>query len=142
MSLTELRFGKDKFSRKDMSFLARTIDYAYKSKCTQRHAAFVCRGNRILARSTNKYHNDPKHFPRHMFNSEMDSIGVHAEIAAMSKVDPKKLKGATIYVARIMPSGSPGLSRPCKRCEEALIHAGVRKVIYSDTVVSESVLVD
>lgn len=112
--------------------LNRTVNYANRSQCPQRHAAMVLKGGRVLSIGNNKYHNDPKMYPVEMFDDDMNSISVHAEIDAMRNMKPKMLRGATIYVARITPGGNIGNSRPCPRCEKALNDAGVRKVIYTD----------
>lgn len=120
--------------------LNRTINYANKSTCPQRHAAMVCRGNKPLAMATNKYHNDPRQFPTHHFNNNLDMIGIHAEIAAIKQLKPEQVRGATIYIARITKQGKPAMSRPCARCEKALIAAGVRKVIYSDNLLEDTAL--
>ena len=60
------------------------------------------------------------------------SISVHAEIAAMRGISADKLKGATVYVARKGRCAEHGLSRPCAKCYEALVAAGVKKIIYTD----------
>ena len=58
-------------------------------------------------------------------------ISVHAEVAAMNKVNPDHLRGATVFVARMGRKNGPALSRPCDRCHKALVKAGVRQVIYT-----------
>jgi deoxycytidylate deaminase len=59
-----------------------------------------------------------------------DHCHVHAEIDALKKI--KNARGATIYVARINKGGQPRFSRPCDRCYEAIVDAGIDKVIYTD----------
>lgn len=115
----------------------RTCTYASKSACRQRHAALVYKSGRIINVSTNKYHNDPKEYPLHSFNATKDRISVHAEVAAIKRLKPEQVAGSTLYLARISADGAPMLSRPCERCTEILIAAGVRKVVYTDLPMSE-----
>lgn len=52
--------------------------------------------------------------------------GSHAEVVAMGKVSPRRLRGATAYVT-LEPCSTHGKTPPC--CE-ALIAAGVARVVY------------
>lgn len=108
----------------------RTIYCATKSECRQKHAALVEKSGRVISWAINKYYNDPAMFPSDLLTREREMISVHAEINAIRRVSPEVLLGATIYVARVGSKGA-ALSRPCERCEDALVKAGVRKVIYT-----------
>lgn len=88
------------------------------------------KSGRVLGLGINSYKNEPKLFPNDML--DMGEISVHAEIAAMSKVSKENLKGATVYVARKGRCEVHLLSRPCNSCYEALVEAGVKKIIYTD----------
>ena len=44
----------------------------------------------------------------------------------------KNIKGGTIYVARVNRQGNPMISRPCDRCYEAIVDAGITKIVYTD----------
>jgi len=53
---------------------------------------------------------------------------IHAERRLVAKLN----SGSTVYVARIRrDDGSLAMAKPCKRCENAMRHRGVKKVIYS-----------
>lgn len=82
----------------------------------------------MLSIGINKWRND---FPNDaMLNDgKRHDISVHAEIDALSRV--ANPRGATIYVARVSVQGLPRLSKPCKRCAQALKEAGISKVIYT-----------
>lgn len=112
--------------------MERTTHYASRSRCTQRHAALVYKSGKVLSIATNKYHNDPRMFEHDALNEVKDKIGIHAEVAAVRLLDPQKVRGATIYVARLRRSGEIGSSRPCENCEEFLLECGIRKVVYTD----------
>jgi diaminohydroxyphosphoribosylaminopyrimidine deaminase/5-amino-6-(5-phosphoribosylamino)uracil reductase len=55
--------------------------------------------------------------------------GPHAEVVAMGKVSPRRLRGATAYVT-LEPCSTHGKTPPC--CE-ALIASGVARVVYGAT---------
>jgi hypothetical protein len=40
-------------------------------------------------------------------------------------------KGSTIYVARVNQTGDSRMARPCPNCYEALLLAGVKRVVYT-----------
>jgi len=56
-------------------------------------------------------------------------LGQHAEAHAISRANPKRLAGATIYVAaRRRKSGSALNSRPCDACQNII--KGCSQVVY------------
>lgn len=55
----------------------------------------------------------------------------HAEISALSKLDPASIKGGTMYVYRLRKSGKAGLSKPCPRCLVALRALGIKRIVFS-----------
>ena len=55
---------------------------------------------------------------------------LHAEIDAILKCDPKKLKGATLYVYR-ESHGKPALAKPCALCMKLIKVVGIKKVYYT-----------
>lgn len=50
----------------------------------------------------------------------------HAEIRALKRLD---VRGATIYISR---NGGNLMSKPCDMCREALIKAGIARIVYFD----------
>ena len=56
---------------------------------------------------------------------------LHAEIDAVMGVPLTELRGAVVYVYRSLPSGLPGMSRPCADCERYLQGCGVKTVYYT-----------
>lgn len=91
-----------------------------------KHAAIVYKSGRILGTGVNFYRNAPSDY------IDPEGISVHAEQAAIARVSENNLKGATVYVARKGKCSEHLLSRPCSACYEALMKAGVKKVIYTD----------
>lgn len=71
---------------------------------------------------------DPIHIRKHS--------SIHSEVSALiSCSDPR---GATLYVARWGKRNRPENSYPCDNCAAAIIEAGVKRVVYTDGVVTES----
>ena len=114
-------------SRKDAKYLSLARKIAQSSEMRTMHGAVLVQGNRVLAVGINKFKNDP-----HSIEEEKipDHGSVHAEADALSRV--KETHGATIYVARINKQGDDRMSRPCDHCYEALIKAGIGKIIFTE----------
>lgn len=125
--------GHSSLSKTHLRRLARNTAAAYESKCHQRHAATIIKGGSMLSRAVNTMKNSPRDFDNMDYDRRGPSkISTHAEIAAMRRCAPEKLKGATIYVSRMANCGVPLLSKPCPDCHAALVAAGVRRVVYTD----------
>ena len=111
---------------RDARYLKKAFEIAQTSQCHQRHGAVVIRNGNVVSTAVNRDRNlvdnlDEAHVKEH--------ASVHAEVAALSKVSNPK--GCTVYVARAMRSGGPGMSKPCTRCEEYLAASGVRRVVWT-----------
>lgn len=60
-------------------------------------------------------------------------LGQHAEAHAISRANPRRLKGATITVMGQRPSkGRSVLSRPCDACMALINRAGIKTISYYD----------
>lgn len=127
-----------KLSRSQRGFMSRAVRLASSSTVSQRHGALVVRGGSVLSAAVNSYSNDPRAFPVSYFGDNKLSsaaragvLSTHAEVAAIRRVAPELLRGATVYVARLTPGGSLGGSAPCDACAKALADAGVKRVLYT-----------
>lgn len=62
-----------------------------------------------------------------------DGLGEHAEVHAIKRANPKRLKGAGIVVAGLKPSGK-GLvvSLPCVACRAYIRAVGIDRVAWFD----------
>lgn len=127
----ELQLGKDPLSKKQTALINRALHYAAQVTYRRRHAAIVVKSGRVLAHANNKFHNVPHHYNDRIFNDHYTRISTHAEIAALRNLPPETIRGCTIYVGRVLKNNTPGLSRPCPRCEQTLRQLGVKRVIYS-----------
>lgn len=56
--------------------------------------------------------------------------GMHAEHHAIWRGNRKRMKGATIVVARFKPTGVLGISKPCDLCIPKIMKAGIVKIVY------------
>jgi len=78
-----------------------------------RHGALVTKGGSVLSVGHNHH-------------------TVHAEMAACNRVDPKLLRGSTVWSVRLTKSGCKcANAKPCAQCLAELERLGIRKVIYS-----------
>ena len=60
-----------------------------------------------------------------------DGRGLCAERHAISRANPARLQGATIYI-RGFNRVNESVSRPCPACTEALTRAGVAQAVFRD----------
>jgi len=110
--------------------LRRILNESYSDHIQHRHAAVVVKGGRVLSmgRNRNKTH------PESVLYESGERIlkTIHAELDAISRVKNKEqLKGATIYVARLGRNGYPGMSCPCKMCQELINKHGLKKAVFT-----------
>ena len=63
-------------------------------------------------------------------NIPYQHIAIHAEEAAIKALGGQA-QGAKIYVARVRRDNKDGLSRPCNRCHQLIVSAGIKEVIYT-----------
>ena len=118
-----------KLSRRDHRFLEIALNLANSSECSNKHGAVLVKGGRIISTGVNRF----KNHPQNMSPEHIKSCSVHAEIDSLRKVT--SARGGTIYVARVDRLGVPALSRPCEACYEALVEAGISKIIYTPAIV-------
>lgn len=94
-------------------------DYLSRSDCRVAMYAEVARGGKVIARGYNR-----KNF----------KSSTHAEEDALRQLVRQKrgAEGATITVIRYLADDSFGASKPCPRCMEQLIDAGIKRINYFD----------
>ncbi|NCQ51318.1 hypothetical protein GW796_05390 [archaeon] len=57
---------------------------------------------------------------------------LHAERAALSKINKEDIKGSTVYIYReYNVTGKPAFTKPCAQCAFMLRELGVKKVYYT-----------
>lgn len=54
----------------------------------------------------------------------------HSEIAAIRLAGRVDLSGCVMYVSRVTKRGE-AMSKPCDACYDAIVRAGIKKVIYT-----------
>lgn len=93
-----------------------------------RVGAIIARKGNVISVGTNRKKTHPiqKRFSRHQHLSPF----LHAEVHAITLANAGDLEGSDVYVARALSDGSPGSSRPCSGCLEALRHYGVKNMFY------------
>lgn len=83
----------------------------------------ISRNSSVLAVGWNKPKNDPA------FIDDFTKCSVHAESDALSRT--KNPAGATLYIARVCKGGGFGLAKPCKKCQQEIFEAGIKRVLYT-----------
>lgn len=69
--------------------------------------------------------------------------GMHAEVHAIERANPKRLKGATIYVAgRRTSSGNIVESKPCENCMAWIQAVRIDRIVYLDKTEWRTLRVD
>jgi len=87
-----------------------------------RVGSVLVRGGSVLSTGFNRYRNDPAQV-------ELSGVSYHAEAVVLRRTSAAR--GATLYVARVRRNGSLGASKPCARCQAALVAAGVHTVVWT-----------
>jgi len=93
-----------------------------------RHGAVIAQGGRVIAKGVNIA----------KARTPASSFSVHAEIVPLKRVISSLVRqGRTeqfeIYVARVTPSDTVALSRPCPKCMAALRESGIIALIHYTT---------
>ena len=112
-------------SKQQRNFLNLASRIAETSSVDKRHGAVVVKAGRVLAVGVNKWRNQALVNP----DSYAPHLTVHAEVDALSRLSDAK--GATLYISRLDKFGREQYSKPCPRCEKAIIESGVKAVIYT-----------
>lgn len=86
--------------------------------------AVIVRGGRLLSGAPNDLRNEVS-----TGGVPFEKCSIHAEVAALKRT--KDAVGATIYVARVLRTGSWGLAKPCKRCQQELVSSGIRQAVWT-----------
>lgn len=112
----------------------KAIEEAKKSTHEQQIGAVIFKGKRIVSSAFNEVrgNNVPKNF-----KNFLESF--HAECSAIIKAR-KNLKGYSIIVVRINPSGKLLLAKPCILCTEFIKFHEMKEMFYStsnDEIVRE-----
>lgn len=109
------------------SIIKAAIEECNQSELWPRIGAVVFKGKKIYGSGHNAIRTSSisnKH--KKWFNS------LHAEQAALNKLDWNSLTGASILVMRISKSGVIGNAKPCPVCSKIIEYVGIKHVFYTD----------
>ena len=99
------------------------IEVAQGSNCpTYKVGAVLMKGNRLVAAGANLYRKTSPHTTNF-------TRCPHAEFRCSNN---QKLKGLSIYVARVRLNGSVGMARPCADCLKYLVDGGIREIWFTN----------
>ena len=94
-----------------------------------RHGAVLVKGNKIRSVAVNK--NAHSSFGNRFRSRDCGHATHHAELGCVLGLDRGVTTGAIVYVVRIGKGGEFRMSKPCPMCHQALLHVGVKRVVYS-----------
>lgn len=122
--------------------LDRAIDLAKLSEYPQHKVGCVIidKKGRIISTGVNmrKTHPTQARFARRVVRDDhAHRCFLHAEIAALVKV---RKQPHTMYVARWRRNQTVGMARPCPICFQAIIESGCKRVVYTNTDGTFSIL--
>lgn len=95
-------------------------------------AALIYRRNSYISCGWNSYKSHPM---AAKYGRHADAIYLHAEVAAIldaiRRGREQELRGAIIYIARVLKNGQPALAKPCGGCMGAISELGIENVIWT-----------
>lgn len=98
-----------------------------------RMAAIIVKRKKVLGRGMNSRRSHPL---QKLFSKSDLKISLHAEISAIIDAlrnnEEDELKGATIFVARVLKNGSRAKAKPCEICQRAIDAYGIRVVRWTE----------
>ena len=116
------------WTQREESLMRFAVGIAGNSIEPNRHGAVIVRKGVPISTGWNKDKTHPA--AKHYY-----SKCIHAELAAIVRLNRVDLTGTHIYVTRIMRcKGNPlGMSRPCKDCMKMIEDAGIKRIYFTNT---------
>jgi len=91
-------------------------------------AALLFKGSIPISVGVNRYRSHPKQINPY---TDQKGTSTHAELDCILGTHKEDLIGATIYIARRLKSGKPGIARPCKSCMAIIRASGIKLIVYT-----------
>ena len=107
-----------------MDPIRKVVKVASESVHRCRHGAIIVKGKKLVSQGINRSRTHPKSI--HPYSA------IHAEFDAICKAR-SKIKGAKMYVTRLLADGTKGMSKPCPHCQKLIEESGISEVIYTDS---------
>lgn len=111
----------------DLSHIKRALKIAETSTCRFQHGVVIAHGRKVLSVGVNTARN-----PVHLCSDPRTQASRHAEFNAIRLIKNVDTSDLTLYSARLMKDGSPGLSKPCSNCQTLIDYLGFKEVWYYD----------
>lgn len=105
------------------------LKMAKKSTSKFRLGAVLARKGTVISTGYNQM--DKTHPLQNKFYKGDGTLGLHAEIDACLGVTAADLKGAHLYVMRILRNDQIAIAKPCPVCYKFLVSVGVARVTFS-----------
>jgi tRNA(Arg) A34 adenosine deaminase TadA len=95
--------------------------------------AIIVKRKRVIGKGMNTRRSHPL---QKIFSQSDLKIALHAEISAIIDAlrnnEEEELKGATIFVARVLKNGSRAIAKPCVICQKAIEAYGIKATYWTD----------
>lgn len=107
------------------------IAYANQGFGHAKLAAAIMRRHKLISIGINSGKTHPL---QKKFSKNNRCIHLHAEIDAIRNAlrMGHNIEGTTMLIARTKKNGQIGLAKPCQACQRAIIHFGIRDVIWTE----------
>lgn len=109
--------------------LARTM--ALKSEGKYRLGAVIVQGSKVISAGFNNMSKTHPLMQQYNPHRHKFTTGTHAEVQAMIGTERHHLRGANLYVCRILKNGQFANARPCQICHRIINIMGIAKVYYT-----------
>ena len=104
---------------------------ALKSTSKYRLGAVIVQGSYAISSGFNNMCKTHPLMHQYNPNRHKFATGTHAEVQAMIGVERQHIRGADLYVVRVLKNGSLTMAKPCLICQRVMEAMGIRNVYYT-----------
>lgn len=127
-------------SKKDFHFFYLSLQKSKYSECAAKHSCLITFKNKPIVHAVNNTKINSINLKKHIsyklsFNENVEKRKkrqetIHAEIAAILKFKKMSLDNSTLYSARTLKNGEPGISAPCEACMQVIYALNIKYVVF------------
>lgn len=114
---------------RDERFISLAINVAGLSQHSRfKLGAVIVKGASVLSVGVNKHKTHPRQTNPH---TKQKGQSIHAELSAILGLSAKKLRGSTIYIARVLSRGNVEIAKPCVVCRTLIEEVGIKRIVWT-----------
>lgn len=110
---------------RDSNHIYRALSIAEASTCRFKHGVVIAHGKKVLSVAVNTDRN-----PVLTCSNPRTEASRHAEFNAIRQIKNIDASSLTLYSARMMKNGEPGVSKPCSHCQTLIDCLEFKEVWY------------